>query len=394
VEAHHERRAVLPDAVATGRLPTRFASWEEFATRLPVATRAFVQKEGARLASAARAADWQRTTGGSTSEPVQLPAWHDERRAAHADLWRARDWYGLTPASPLFLLWGHSHLLGTGWQGWLNARRREVLDRMLGYHRFSAYDLRDDAMRAAGDALLRARPAYLLGYSVALDRLARVNASRAAAMRALGLRAVIGAAEAFPSPDSAARLRELFGCAVAMEYGSVETQLLAHTHPDGGYVVMADSYVLEAEPLAHDRQRARVRVTSLTPRAFPLVRYDLGDEIEFDDAPAPHGPVYRFARVVGRCNDYVPLRDGAQIHSEAITHAVRGCAEVLGYQLVQRGDALRLDYLAAAELSAAAGGAVRATLARIHPLLGATELRRVPALQQTRAGKTRMIVRE
>lgn len=382
------------DAVASGGLPRHFASWEQFAAEMPVTTRSLVQREGGRLASASRAADWLRTTGGSTSEPVQLPAWDDERRVAHADLWRARAWYGLTPASPLFLLWGHSHLLGTGWRGWLNARRRELFDRLLGYHRFSAYDLRDDAMRAAGDALLRARPAYLLGYSVALDRLALANASRSEALRALGLRVVVGAAEAFPSPASVARLEALFGCPVAMEYGSVETQLLAHTHPEGGYVVMDGSYVLEAEPSEHDPRRARVRVTSLFPRAFPLVRYDLGDEIEFDTTDIPRGPVYRFARVVGRCNDYIPLADGAQIHSEAVTHAVRGCAEVLGYQLVQRGDELRLDYLAEAELSPPAADAVRTTLGRIHPRLCAVGLRRVPALRQTRAGKTRMIVRE
>ena len=91
-----------------------------------------------------------RTTGGSTSEPIQLAAWKSELDYANADVWLARSWFGIDPGDKLFLIWGHSHQLGRGIPGKVNAIRREMKDVVLGYHRASAYDLSEKAMRRAG----------------------------------------------------------------------------------------------------------------------------------------------------------------------------------------------------------------------------------------------------
>ena len=384
-------------AVRSGELPGRFSSWDEFVALVPETTRTLVQRDRDRRASTERRPEWTRMTGGTTAEPIQLPAWKSELRVAQQDVWRARGWYGVHPSSRLFLLWGHAHLLGRGWRGWLKARQRSIYDRIVGYHRYSAYDLSDASMRRAADELLRCRPDYVLGYSVALDRFARVNEDRRPALRSLGVRVVIGAAEGFPAEDSRERLGDLFACPVAMEYGSVETMLMAHTRPEGGYAVLWRSFVVEAIPLAPDSRRARVRVTSLYPRCFPLVRYDLGDEIELDGSRAATagvstGSLHGFVRVLGRCNDIVALPDGSTVHSEAITHAVRECPQVQGYQFVQEATGGRVQYLANGPLPATAANAIRERLARIHPSLASVELRHVPALIQTPAGKTRMIV--
>jgi hypothetical protein len=53
--------------------------------------------------------------------------------------------------------------------------------------------------------------------------------------RGLGLRPVVGTAESFLAPESADLIEGLFGCPVGMEYRAVETGVLAHTHPDGGF---------------------------------------------------------------------------------------------------------------------------------------------------------------
>ena len=39
--------------------------------------------------------------------------------------------------------------------------------------------------------------------------------------------------------------------------------------------------------------------------------------------------------MIGRCNDYIALSDGASIHSEAFTHAVKECETVARFQVVQ-----------------------------------------------------------
>lgn len=378
------------------KLPPRFDSWQEFLDRMPPATRAVVRRRRAEMTSDERPPDFTRTTGGSTAEPVQLPAWSSEDLFTMYDRWLARSWYGVSPGSRLFLLWGHGHLMGGGIKGRLNALRRQLSDRLLGYYRFSAYDLRPEALREAARALIRFRPEYVVGYSVALDLFARANAELRDQLRAVGLKVVIGTAESFPSPDSAQLLEDLFGCAVAMEYGSVETQLIAHTRPSGCYQVFWKSYFVEAErDTSASSSAPQVRVTSLYPRCFPLVRYELGDEIELcDDETNLAIGIGSFKRVRGRCNDHVLLRDGTVVHSEAFTHAVRSCGEISGYQVAQSGASLSINYTATENLTAEQLAEIRSRLARAHPQLAHVEIKRVERLRQTIAGKTRMVIKD
>lgn len=375
--------------VARGELPPRFDSTGTFAAVVPPTRRADVHGSLDARTSEGRGPDFRRITGGSTAQPVQLPSWRSETAHTRIDMWLGRSWYGITPSSRLFLLWGHSHLLGTGAAGWLRARRMEWSDRLLGYHRHSAYDMRDERLREAAQTMIRFRPDYVIGYSVALERFAEVNGDQRDTLRHLGLRAVVGAAEGFPTPGGPHRLAELFGCPIAMEYGSVETGLVAHTVPEGGYRVLWRSYLLDAE---RHHTGWRLRVTSLYPRCFPLVRYDIGDEVELEPADVERRAGFaRLRRVNGRCNDYVVLDDGSVVHSEAFTHAVRSCAEVRGYQIVQRGAAIRIRYTAAGSLSPAAEHEIRDRLSRIHPALAAVAFERVDSLPHTVAGKTRMV---
>lgn len=119
-------------------LPDRFNCWEAFIDRVPVMTRASVQKNAEEMTSTEKAPDFWRMTGGSTAQPIQIPAWNEEEVYTKYDMWLGRSWYGVSPDSRLFLLWGHSHLLGTGITGWIKGRRRKLFDWLMGYCRFSA----------------------------------------------------------------------------------------------------------------------------------------------------------------------------------------------------------------------------------------------------------------
>jgi len=305
-------------------------------------------------------------------------------------MWLARGWYGITPASSVFMLWGHSHLFGTGLAGWYRGNLRRVYDSLLGNRRFSAYDLRSEQLRLAADLLEREPPDYVIGYSVALDLFAQVNKDRADRFRALGVKAVIATAESFPSDESAGRLKALFGCPIAMEYGAVETGLLAHTLPSGGFDTFWHTSLLDAEPSDRDH---RLYVTSLFPRCFPLVRYAIGDNVVLP-AGAKSVGIRRLASVAGRCNDYVVLESGAVAHSELFTHAIRMCSEVQAYQVVKSASGTFIRYVAAQPLAKNTEEEIRGRLGRIHPSLRSTRLERVERLQQTLAGKTRMVVSE
>jgi phenylacetate-coenzyme A ligase PaaK-like adenylate-forming protein len=375
-----------------GKAPIEFRSWEEFRETLPIADRAFVQSHGRELSDTSRPPDFVRTTGGSTAQPVQLPSWQSELDHANADYWLGRSWFGISPSDKLFLLWGHSHQLGHGVRGKINALRRDLKDRLLGYLRWSAYDLSDEALRRGGDAFLKFRPRYAIGYSVGLDRFARVNADRAAEFRSLGLKAVIATAEGFPRADSAEFIANIFGCPVVMEYGSVECGPVAYQSPQGPFEIFWRHWFMEGLPSPEVPGAFELFLTSLYPRCFPLVRYRMGDLITDD----PNIPQFaqEFDRVIGRCNDCVTLPDGRTIHSEAFSHAVKECPSVLSFQVVQRRNgAIEFNYIPGArtetdELE------IRRRLGLIHPALMDVSLRRVSEIPQTIAGKTRSIVVE
>lgn len=373
-------------------LPRAFDSWEAVCDSLPVMSRENLRAEGARLVNPTRPPDAWRATGGTSATPVQFPVWSSELAYTTPDIWIARGWYGITPADRVFLLWGHRHLLGTGFKARIKGWERRIRDAVLGYRRWSAYDLSTEGLRRAGEALLRFHPTHAIGYSVALDLMARANADRAAEFAALRMKAIIATAEGFPSADSSRVVSEVFGAPAAMEYGAVETTVMAHTTPaHAGFEVFWNNHFLEATEPGPGGGRI-LRITSLYPRCTPLIRYEVGDEVAL--CPGDDGlGLARFDRVIGRCNAFLLLPDGTRIHSEAITHVVSSCADVGAYQAVQEGTSISMLLTAARPISGETVEMIRGRLARIHPGLASVAVRQVDRLRQTIAGKTPMILR-
>lgn len=378
-------------AAAERRLPTSFASWAEFREQVKPTNREQLRDELVQRTSRRRPADAYRSTGGSTAQPLRFPCWKTEASVSAVAAWQARSWLGIAPTDRLFLLWGHSHLFGTGWTGALRRVERRARDYVLGYCRWPAYDLTPTALQRAAKRLLEFRPAYLIGYSVALDRFAEANQHRANELHSLALKAVIATAEAFPTTASRSRIAALFDCPVLMEYGAVETGVLAQETREGHYRTLWQNYLLETEVASETSDPRELLVTSLYPRCLPLVRYRLGDQVEPDHA----GPIVTtIRRVAGRCNDLIRLRNGDVIHSEAIAHIVRDFPDVLGYQAVLKADdGLELRLRTRGPLSDDLTGRLRQRLRLLGEALGAAEICQTDRMTQTVAGKTPTVVR-
>ncbi len=309
---------------------------------------------------------------------------------ASTALWQARRWIGVQPTDKLFLLWGHAHLLGTGLKGWVRTRKRVVADYSLGYCRYSAYDLSESAMREAAKAMIRFRPRWVLGYSVALDRLATFNADIADDLRSLCLTAIVATAESFPSEASRSKIESLFDCPVVMEYGTVETGPIACEVLKSNYRCFWQNYFIETVDNPNTPEHRDVVVTSLYRRAMPLLRYHVGDQIR---AAQWSPPLTEFQSILGRCNDFVDLPTGKKVHSEAFAHAVRDFPAVLGYQVVQCRGSIEVHLQIAEVLKPGLAQAIVKRLATIDPELANCEILQVEELQKTVAGKTPTILK-
>lgn len=377
--------------VSDGLAPREIRSWEDVGN-LPVLTREILQRRPGDFVRRSRPpASWMRTAG-STGTPLRLgldTAERDLMRVVKLGEWQA---FGYTPGSRLFLIWGHSHLLGTGWTGRINHLKRRLADGFLGYRRVDAYRLNRASCEAYAEALVRFRPMGIIGYSAALDLFARYTAAFRDRYRALGVRFVLATAEAPPRPDTVPLLEDLFGCTVVQEYGGAEFGQVAFKTGSAPFEVYPDLNYVECEPPEPGGADGHpVLLTSLYPRYVPLVRYRVGDSVS-GPVRLAHGHVATFDAVGGRVNDVICLDDGDAIHSVAIFHCIHQEDAVYNIQMVLRDGGIDICLVSAASDKAAMEARIRARLAQVHPALAHVRFQYTEDLQTSLAGKRRWFV--
>ena len=376
--------------VAAGLAPRDLRGWDDV-RRIPQLTRSVLQEQPELFIRRSRPPASYMRTAGSTGTPLAIGMTQTERDlmrvvkiAAWADL-------GYTPAARMFLMWGHSHLLGTGARGKLNHVKRQLADRMLGYRRVDAYKLSPQICAEYAEALIAFQPLAFISYASALDMFARHTTGYRDRFRALGMRFVLSTAEPAPRADTVSRLEDLFGCPVVEEYGGAEFGQVAFKRGPMPFDVYSDLNFVEAIPSAAEDGAEDVVVTALYDRYVPLIRYSVGDALTGCRRLA-HGHVRRFDAVAGRINDVIVLDGGVAIHSVAFFHCVHQEDQVHAIQLVVDDAGVELRLIAGEHDRPGMEARIRRRLAQVHHALGQARFCYVDDLQTTRAGKRRWFV--
>ncbi len=138
--------------VARHAAPERISSWEDFRA-IPELDRGTFQAHTRDFIRLSGPPDLSQITGGSTGVPIRFGIWKAEGevlRVLKLVLWLRM---GYSRESRLFLIWGHAHLLGTGWRRLWNHALRKAKDRLAGYRRVDAYSLCPLIRYREGDVL-------------------------------------------------------------------------------------------------------------------------------------------------------------------------------------------------------------------------------------------------
>ena len=377
--------------VSEGRAPSMIGSWDDVRA-IPVLTRQIFQDRPTDFIRRSGPPDSVMTTAGSTGTPLRIGMSQAERDGMRIVKLAAWQGLGYQQGSRLFLIWGHSHLLGTGWTGRYNHLKRKVADAVLGYRRVDAYRLDRAACNAHAEALLRFRPIGLIGYASALDLFARYTQAYRERFRAIGVRFVLATAEAPPRADTVPVIEDLFGCPVVQEYGGAEFGQVAFKTGPAPFEVYADLNYVECEPPdAGSSDEHPVLLTSLYPRYVPLIRYRVGDTMIGPDVQA-HGHVRRCDAIGGRVNDVIHLDGGDAIHSVAIFHCVHQEPSVYNIQMALHDAGIEIRLVASSADTAAMEARIRARLRQVHPALAHVRFQYVEDLPTSRAGKRRWFV--
>ncbi|MDP2318330.1 MAG: hypothetical protein Q8O42_03190 [Acidobacteriota bacterium] len=377
--------------VSSGVAPAQIRGWDDIAAIPPLTRQAIQGAPEAFLRRSRRPASMM-ITAGSTGTPVRLGM-----DAAERDLMRVvklAEWQrlGYHAGGHLFLIWGHSHLLGTGWRRRYLHLRRKLADAFLGYLRVDAYRLNRVDCEAHAQRLLRFKPIGIIGYASVLDLFARYTTTYRDRFRALGIRFVLSTAEAPPRPDTVALIEDHFGCPLVEEYGGAEFGQVAFKCGFDPFEVYGDLNYVECELASGPGAGGEAAlVTSLYDRYLPLIRYRVGDLLA---APVrlPHGHVSAFSAVAGRINDVIHLDDGEAVHSVAVFHCIHQEPSVQNIQMVLRDGAIDICLVSSTTDRAALEARVRQRLAQVHPALAQARFIYAEDVQANRAGKRRWFV--
>lgn len=394
-------RAIWADAVADvpfygrlaaeGKAPRRIESWDDFRS-IPALDRATIRDHQDQFIRRSSPPDQYMQTAGSTGNPIRFGVWHDE--GAPQRIVKQATWIecGYQLGDSLLLIWGHSHLLGTGWRRWLNHAKRVSKDWLIGYHRANAYTLGpQDCLRIAR-WIAKARPVGVIGYGAALDLFARHAAGMHDELRAAGVRFVISTAEPPPRADTFGLLRELFGgCSIVEEFGGVEFGQVGVRCDEKQWRIFPELNILEASRERDDPEGHRLLVTTLYRRYMPFVRYLQGDVV---DGPQrlDQGQLGGFERLSGRAADMLLMPDGRSVHSVAFFHCTHQEPAVLNIQMVIEDAGPRLQLVVGSAPDAGFEARIRARLRQVHPSLETAPLEYVQDLATNVAGKRRWFV--
>ena len=378
--------------VSKKEAPSHFNSLADFFKNVPILTKEKIAASPDLFRRPDEKPDRIAMTAGSTGNPLHFGLYKREADFSSSDLFVGRIANGMEMGDRIFLLWGHSHLLGTGWKGKYKHLLRKTSDWALSYKRMDAYHLDRQTARSYMKKLLDFNPQICIGYASALDLFVRHNEDFRQQVKGLGLKFVVATSEVMPRPDSHKIIEDFFNCPLVMEYGGVEFGAVAHNRPYEPYRVYWWNCLAETldEAGTAAANSTPLVVTSLYLRYVPFIRYRTGDEIR-GERTVFNRSLVSFSEVCGRHNDALELTDGSILHSVSLFHCIHQESDVYNIQLIVDPAGLHI-LLVANNKDPQMISRIRRRLRDLSPLLENCEIKIVPDLVTNRAGKRRWIV--
>ncbi len=255
-------------------------------------------------------------TSGTTGTPFTV---HMDARTfllADALWWRRTLWAGYEPGDWIARLVGDPVIplkIKNPVEPWRISR----FDRR---YYFSTFHLTRDAAGRIGSFLNERRPAFIMGYPSALEILCHYL-KEAGFRREWDLKKVLFSSEPMHAHQEMV-IQEVLRCEIRGLYGSGERVVSAAQCASGNYhLSLVDGYVEGQFGILETGKPAAV--TTLTNRLMPLIRYQVGDEI--DPQPGLACGCGRtlpvIAPVITKYEDYIVTPSGRRIAPSAVVWA-------------------------------------------------------------------------
>lgn len=329
------------------------------------------------------------SSSGSTGEPVTVV--YDMESAAwrHAAALRADPWgTNLQSSARQVALWGNSRDLAPR-PAWLEALSAFYRNRYL----LNCFVMDEESVRHVHARIRQLKPALIYGYVSALSAFASIS-------ERLGLAApivekVIPTAE-HCSPQTQVQLQDFFGCPVLGRYGSREIGTMAHQCELGTWHWHSENFVVEVQSsdgAINGSGKGHLLCTTLSNRAMPLLRYDIGDIVDLTPVPCNCGRgLPTFSSIEGRVAEHISIPDGRLISSLAYTNFLRQL-KLERFRIIQDApDHLELQLQGLQELTSDMRRNLLADFASLHGEQIRVDLRLVESIEPLPSGKNPHVI--
>ncbi|MCD6062462.1 MAG: coenzyme synthetase-like protein [Flavipsychrobacter sp.] len=295
---------------------------------LPVMTKQDLQKPLRSLIS--KGGSISQCYVGSTSGSTGTPFFFVKDKFAHAMTWAVianrYSWYSLDFSSLQARFYGIPKEFGRH----LGEKLKDIL---MNRRRFSVFDLSDRALSVFLQRFSRQQFKYIYGYTSSLVAFARFLIEEELVLKNIcpTLKICISTSEVC-TPEDHVILETAFGISHIREYGVSETCLGAFEGPDKIWKLNEESLLIEAvNDYAEEVSpgiEGNILMTSLFNRAFPMIRYQVGDVGMFDEKQV--GIHRTLLSLTGRTNDIVLLPNGQTAAGLTFYYISRGILENSG----------------------------------------------------------------
>jgi phenylacetate-coenzyme A ligase PaaK-like adenylate-forming protein len=271
-------------------------------------------------------------TSGSSGTPLMFPCDKKSWAYRHALHFRQTGAFGVKVGDPYALFFGLH---------WNRRRRFETRLRDITFNRVrvSAFEISPENVVRHLESVRKHRPVYFLGYPSAIYDFCFMLKDRNLDLRDLGMKAVCLTAEPLHAYQREL-IMQVTGSPCINEYGSAEGGLSAFECPEGSLHLSSEVTSLQVrEPGATEGDAL---VTDMMLRAFPLIRYAIGDRVALKDGLCKCGrPHPMLQSVEGRSGITIHLPNGRRVNANLPSYIFKPLASlnvIQRYRFVQSSE--------------------------------------------------------
>ncbi len=333
----------------------------------------------------------RRATGGSTGTPFPYRMSKHDKMLSMCHLYRGWSYAGYELGDRMVFMGGSSLTMGVG-----SSAARRVHEIAKNIRMLSSFDMDDAHMRSYADSINRFRPKFIFGYASSIHFFSRWLKGNSVQIRSPV--AIFTTAEKL-FPQARKEVEEVFRCEVMDTYGLNDGgisafECLEHRgmHIDTERAVLE---VVDGEGRQMTKGEGRILATSLHNLSMPFVRYDTGDVGLVTDEMCPCGRQHPLMEgIKGREQEMLMTPEGAAVHGEFFTHIFWEVSGVKEFQVVQDAkDHLTVRLVPDEGYDPKEMDKVREYI-RARSVGWKVEFVKVDAIDRTKGGKYRFIVRE